>query len=70
MTGIRSRINVADLKAGDTLITQPGAPTVTRVMPTRKGDKVQVYAGQPQPLVLESGATIWVTRAPVVQVPS
>lgn len=70
MSIIRHRIAVADLKAGDTLITRPGAPTVTRVIPTKKGDKVQVYAGQGQPTILEVDANVWVTRAPISQAPT
>jgi sulfate adenylyltransferase subunit 1 (EFTu-like GTPase family) len=64
---IRTRITAGSLKVGDTLLTQPGAPTVTRVMPTKKGDKVQVYAGQAQPLVLDADKTLWITHAPVSQ---
>lgn len=67
MQAIRTRTTAAELKVGDTLLTQAGAPAVTRVMPTRKGDKVQVFHGTAQPLVLESGASLWITRAPVSQ---
>lgn len=70
MAGIRTRIAVADLKAGDTLITRPGSPTVTRIMPTKKGDKVQVFHGGAQPTVLDARGNIWVTRARVQQVPT
>ena len=65
---IRHRVTATDLKAGDTLLTQPGTPSVTRVMPTKKGDKVQVFHGSGQPLVLGATDSVWITRAPVSQV--
>lgn len=68
MTTIRHRVTAADLKAGDTLLTQPGTPAVTRTMPTKKGDKVQVFHGASNPLVLEADAPVWISRAPITQV--
>lgn len=67
---IRHRVAASDLKAGDTLLTHAGTPAVTRVMPTKKGDKVQVFLGRTQPLVLGKEDAVWITRARISQVPT
>ena len=67
---IRHRKTAAELKAGDVLITRPGAPTVSRVLPTKKGGKVQVFHGSAQPLILEDDETVWIGHAPVSQAPT
>lgn len=65
---VRTRTTARDLRAGDELVAT-GKP-VSRVIPTRKGDKVQIYAGTPTPKVVGNDEVLWVMRGPVTQAPS
>lgn len=64
---IRTRIQAADVRQGDVLLTQAGAPTVQRVTTSKKG-KTLAWVGTGEPLVLSG--QVWVGRAPISQAPS
>lgn len=64
----RTRKRAADLVPGDRVAVT--GREVTRVLPTRKGDKVQVYVGEGVPKVLANDEHVWVLLLPVSQVPS
>lgn len=64
---IRTRVNAADVRQGDTLATHTGAPVVQRITTSKKG-KVLAWVGRGEPVILEG--QVWVLRAPISQAPS
>lgn len=66
---IRTRIAAADVREGDTLLTEAGSPVVQRVTTSKKG-RVLAWVGTGEPIALKADRPVWVGRAPISQAPS
>lgn len=69
-TTIRTRVTAGEVKAGDTLLTVKGSPTVRKIERSKKG-KVMAWVGTGQPVNLGTeDAPVWVHHGSVAQVPT